>query len=497
MWLGVGETRGVNIKLPIFRPGFYAAWLCLALCAAPTLMPAFARGGESIPPTLTLDNGLRVLMRERHVTPLVAIDLWVRAGAREETPEEAGSAHFLEHVLFKGTTTRGVGQADSDIENLGATLNAATGPDYAHFYTTTTAAHAQEALAILADVARNATLPDAEVERERGVILDELAQHDSSDAARAIDLLYARAFPLQPYGRSPGGAAEAIRVRGRDTLAAFYRRAYRPERCTLVLVGDLTPEQGRTWARQAFGTWLSTAPMSTAALVPIPLPSSERQKFHASGAEANAPSSLKAAPLPVGRSAETGSGRNRMVGLAFPAPPASDAATTAAALLTAEILGSAQEGGRFASPAFAETNAAARFTPRRDGSLWILTAARGEDRETGRQGDKETEALIRVEAALRTAAEGLRRTPPGGTEVQAARQRLLARLDTESETNAGLAQAVGYADCVGGDAPETLRQRLQQITVADVQRFVAHCLQSQPGLVVYVGAGSSSQAGGR
>ena len=340
-------------------------------------------GGEGVPPAVTLDNGLRVLMRERHVTPLVAMDLWVRAGAREETAEEAGSAHFLEHVLFKGTAMRGVGQADSDIENLGATLNAATGPDYAHFYTTVTAAHAQEALAILADVARNATLPDAEVERERGVILDELAQHDSSDTARAIDLLYARAFPSQPYGRSPGGATEAIRIRGRDTLAAFYRRAYRPERCTLVLVGDLTPEQGQAWARQAFGTWMSPRPLAPA------LPSSsERQNHHGIGAEEKSPEKslpfLKAAPLPAGHIAETGNGRNRLVGLAFPAPPASDAAMTAAALLTVEILGSAQEGGRFATPAFAGKNAMARFTPRRDSSLWILTAGVGETRKQHR-----------------------------------------------------------------------------------------------------------------
>ena len=114
-----------------------------------------------------LANGIRVLTRERHTSTLVAIDLWVRAGARDEEKGEAGAAHFLEHTLFKGTTTRKAGEADIAIENIGATLNAATGPDYAHYYTTVSREHIAEALTVLADVVRNATLPDAEVELER------------------------------------------------------------------------------------------------------------------------------------------------------------------------------------------------------------------------------------------------------------------------------------------------------------------------------------------
>src|SRR5262245_38508504 len=107
-------------------------WLgLLVVCGA-----GGASARQSAPAPFTLPNGLRVVMRERHTSPLVAIDLWVRAGAREEGETETGSAHFLEHTLFKGTASRGVGESDIAIENLGATLNAATGPDYAHFHTT-------------------------------------------------------------------------------------------------------------------------------------------------------------------------------------------------------------------------------------------------------------------------------------------------------------------------------------------------------------------------
>jgi zinc protease len=209
------------------------------------------------PAPFTLPNGLRIVLRERHAGPLVAIDLWVRAGAREEREQESGSAHFLEHTLFKGTTTRGPGETDIAIENLGATLSAATGPDYAHFYTTVAAVHLEEALAVLADIMQNATLPDAEIERERGVILDELAKRASDPINTLIDALYARAFTQHPYRHAPGGTPEAIRLRGRDTLAAFYRRAYAPERCVLALAGDLTPEQAETTGKRALGNWTS------------------------------------------------------------------------------------------------------------------------------------------------------------------------------------------------------------------------------------------------
>src|SRR5579871_6410840 len=158
----------------MFRSTLYLCFsLCLLLCGL--------RAGLADPPPAawTLPNGLRVVTRERHSTSLVAIDLWVRAGSREEAPNEIGSAHFLEHTLFKGTTTRGPGDVDIAIENLGGTLDAATGPDYAHFYTTIISTHLEEGLSILADVVRNATLPDAEVARERGVILDELAEHEA------------------------------------------------------------------------------------------------------------------------------------------------------------------------------------------------------------------------------------------------------------------------------------------------------------------------------
>ncbi len=448
--------------------------LCTSV-SAQTANPANTSSAFALP------NGLRVLSRERHLSPLVAIDLWVRAGAREEREGEDGCAHFLEHTLFKGTSNRAAGQADMDIENLGASLTAATGPDYAHFYTTVAATHVSEALHILADVARNATLPAMEVERERGVILDELAAHDSDPTAHLIDLLYVRAFPTQPYGRSPGGSGAAIRLRGRDTLAAFYARAYRPERCTLVLAGDISSAQARQIAREAFGDW---QPLPIAPLLPsgplepsTPRSSAEQQR--------QLPQTLEAAQdkeqtfavprLPLVSVEETSAFPDDLIGLAFPGPPARDHTMTLAARMVAEMIGDSREYGRVRAAEFVSAHATARYTPRLDGSLWMLTLQETNPRPT-------TNRL----AQLRALVADLRAHPPTQRELQAARSHILGRMQADMETNAGLAYAIGYADVVGDLEPEALRARLQAITAGDVQRFVSSYLLSQPSVTVHL-----------
>ncbi|HZP84357.1 MAG TPA: pitrilysin family protein [Chthonomonadaceae bacterium] len=419
------------------------------ICGWILLLCALRCGAQE---AFTLPNGLRVVMRERHASPLVGIDLWVRAGAREESAEEVGSAHFLEHLLFKGTRTRGPGEADAEIENLGATLNAATGPDAVHFTTTVARAHLTRALAVLADVVRNATLPDAEVERERGVILDELAQHEGDADARLLDLLYARAFDTHPYRRSPGGTAAAIRARGRDTLAAFYRRVYTPERCVLALAGDLTPERARQEAERAFGDWQSPTPIRTAALLPDARPLES---------EPTAPRSLSA---PV----ETNRGQ---IGIAFRAPAAGDAVMACTAQVVAALLGESQRAGRLTALAGEGIEASARYTPRRDPGLFVLDAAL----PPANAADIPAR-LARLESTLLSLVNALQTAPPTIEEIAAAQRAVLGRAQFDVETNAGLARALGYAEITGGDSPERFRARVLRLTRADILRFVQRYL---------------------
>src|SRR5205807_10192581 len=124
----------------------------------------------------TLENGLRVIVREQHATGLVAIDLWVKAGSGYETAEESGAAHFLEHAIFKGTDTRARGDIDAAFEDLGATLGAGTTRDGAHFYSTVAKQYVGAALEVRSDAMQHAKLAPEEIERERAVILDEMAR---------------------------------------------------------------------------------------------------------------------------------------------------------------------------------------------------------------------------------------------------------------------------------------------------------------------------------
>lgn len=399
---------------------------------------------------IVLPNGLHVVVAERHTIPLVAVDLWVRAGSSEERPEENGCAHFLEHTLFKGTTTKGVGDADAAIEKLGGELNAATGADYAHYYTEVPSSRLSEAIAILADIVRNATFPDAEVERERGVILAELARHDTDNSALILDGLYARAFPGLPYANSPGGRPESIKIRARDTLVSFYRRNYMPERCTLALAGDLTLEQGRTAALQALGGWRGVE--STADL----------------------PSRPSTSNVPLPSELKESNGTLPAVGIAFPAPPARQADQACLGQVTAALLGNQQDGGIFGTDIWNGTEVTVRYTPRRDRSIFSIIAklpAPLPHRPFQPSPQPAFSDIAALQAALIKQIDSLRANAPTQAALNAAIHTLLGHLQYDIETDLGLAHAIGYADLIGGENPDAFRIRLSRITPAEVQQF--------------------------
>ena len=447
---------------------------CLLLLSAAMLVAVEMETGAAAPADFALRNGLRVVVRERHETPLVSIDLWVRAGAREETPGETGAAHFLEHTLFKGTRTRRVGEADMAIENLGATLSAATGPDYARFYTSVGAEHAGEALAVLADVIRNATLPTEEIERERQVIQSELAQRDSDSTTVLIARLYQLLYSGHPYALPPGGTVSAIQARTRDSLDAFYKRAYRPARCTLVLVGDLTIERAREIAERTFGDWAARNDEPPAPAAPLDngaKPAAGGSAADAAGGGGNASASA------VGQQvAQTADIVRPVAGVAFRVPEAADGPGCRAAQIVAAMLGQSDIGGRLAIPGLSGCQARVSFAPRREQSLFVVSAtaplAAGQNRS-----QKETlAAAFAQRQALTAVLDSLVTAPPGAGEVLEAKNALLGRAIFENETNAGLAAAVGSAAITGGQPPEAWRDAIGKVTVQDVRQFIARWL---------------------
>jgi zinc protease len=202
---------------------------------------------------MVLPNGIPVIVQEHHGSGVVALQLWVRAGARDETNSELGLAHYLEHMLFKGTATRPPGFVERDVEGVGGRINAATSWDYTYYHTLLPAARAVAGIEMLADVAVNASLDATLLDQEKQVVLEEMRLNEDDPRRFLSRRLFSDLFPGHPYGRQVIGTPELVRGLTRDTLAAFYRRHYVPEAFALVVVGAVSPSDVIAAAGRAFG----------------------------------------------------------------------------------------------------------------------------------------------------------------------------------------------------------------------------------------------------
>ena len=230
----------------------------------------------------TLENGLRVLVAPSDAADLVTLDVWMGAGTRRETADNNGAAHFIEHLLFKGTATRKPGEIDAAIEDLGGTLNAATSYDWAHFYVTVASADAGPALGVLSDALMNAALRPEDMEAERPVILSELARDESTPTGLLTAAFNTLTFPDHPYGHPIVGTQAGVAQMTRQTVADFYKTYYVPGNATLVIAGNVTPEQGLAMARQALGAWPARPVPADAAIPETPQTSIRTGTFQGS-----------------------------------------------------------------------------------------------------------------------------------------------------------------------------------------------------------------------
>ncbi len=205
------------------------------LASLPTV-PVFSEFPAEV---LTLDNGLTVIHQYLPATPVVAIDVWVKAGAVVEPDDWSGMAHFLEHMIFKGSDRIAPGVFDLVIENRGGITNAATSHDYAHFFITTAAQYLEESLPYLAELLLNAAIPEEEFDRERCVVLEELRQAYDNPDWIGFQALTESIYQRHPYGRSVLGLEETLLLLSPDDMRRFHRTHYQPENMTIVVVGDV------------------------------------------------------------------------------------------------------------------------------------------------------------------------------------------------------------------------------------------------------------------
>jgi zinc protease len=214
---------------------------------------------------------VRVIVQEHRASDVVALQLWVRAGARDETAAELGLAHYLEHMLFKGTTTRPAGFMDREIEAVGGRMNAGTSYDYTYYHVLVPASRTQAAIDLLADISVNASLDSALLDAEKRVVLEEMRLSQDNPRRFLARRLQETVFEGHPYGRPVIGTPELVRGLTRETLLGFYRRLYQPESFTLVVAGPVVPAEVLERARRTFGRLprSGTPPLPVAAPAPL------------------------------------------------------------------------------------------------------------------------------------------------------------------------------------------------------------------------------------
>lgn len=188
-------------------------------------------------------------------TPVVVVDVWVRAGAIQEPDQWSGMAHFLEHMIFKGTDRVAPGIFDQIVENLGGVTNAATSHDYAHFFLTTATQYLPESLPLLAELLLDASIPDDEFGRERDVVLEELRQSEDSPDWIGFQALVESLYPRHPYGRSVLGSESLLMEYTPEQMRRFHHSYYQPDNMTVVMVGGIEKQAALDLAADAFSTF--------------------------------------------------------------------------------------------------------------------------------------------------------------------------------------------------------------------------------------------------
>lgn len=210
------------------------------------------KDGSTIRRTV-LPGGVRVVTEWVPGVRSASIGVWVGAGSRDESPSTTGSAHFLEHLLFKGTTRRTAMQISAEIEAVGGDLNAFTSKEYTCYHARVLDQDLGLAMDVVFDVVASAVLAAPDVESERGVILEEIAMHEDDPGEMVHDEFAFALFGDEPLGRPILGSVDSITGLSREAIRRFYRTHYRPHRLVVAAAGNVDHQAVVSAVRAHFG----------------------------------------------------------------------------------------------------------------------------------------------------------------------------------------------------------------------------------------------------
>ncbi len=220
----------------------------LALAGSPASAKVFS------PTTYKLANGLEVVVIEDHLAPVVTQMVWYRTGAADEDAGHSGIAHFLEHLMFKGTPTVGPGEFSKIVARNGGEDNAFTFYDYTAYFQTISADRLDLIMKLESDRMQNLSLADDQVYPERDVIVEERRQRiDGSPFARLVEAVRYSLLANSPYGRPAIGWKQEMEQLTTADAVAWYKKWYTPSNATLIVVGDVKPDDVKALAEKYYG----------------------------------------------------------------------------------------------------------------------------------------------------------------------------------------------------------------------------------------------------
>lgn len=423
-----------------------ACALALALAT-----PVAARRDTGKVSAVRLPNGFTLLVRENAVAPVVAMSLLVRMGTRWETPDRAGLSNFVHAVMVKGTRRHSGAALAEALAAVGGKLSAAGDVDYSEIRGTALARFWRQLLGLMAEVALEPTLAPDEVDRERESLLTRVQRRLDSAPAHAFDEAYAALYGAHPYALPTLGTRASLARIDTATIAATYRRFYRPERMVLAVSGQLDADAVLTEARRLFGDMPAGDSSVLDRLLAPPIATSKR--------------------LVIEQAAQ-----QTQIVVAGLAPPL-DHRDHAAVKVLATVLGGGMAGRLFSElrdrRALAYT-AAAYYEPVKNPGAFVLYLG------------TMPENAARAEAALREEIRRVQTEAVGVGELARAKGYVLGRYAMDRRTNERMAWYLAFYDVEGvtRDYPERYRAAVDAVTAADVQRVARDYLATVTTVVL-------------
>ncbi len=202
---------------------------------------------------LKLGNGLQAVIEENHSAPVVALQVWVKAGSADESDDQAGVAHLIEHMIFKGSEKFGVGELANTIESKGGEINAFTDNDFTVYHTVIASRFTELALDLFSDSVLHPKFDSEELYREREVVLEEIRRQGDNPGIQIYLKLMGLAYQAYPYRRPVIGYQNTVGSFEQEQLLKFFNCHYRPKDMIVVLVGDIGEKDAAGLLKKYFG----------------------------------------------------------------------------------------------------------------------------------------------------------------------------------------------------------------------------------------------------